>query len=99
MAYSEQLGTNRQRGPSRGLNSRLYRRSRKMRKRSITGPEAAEKTGAWLPLRPLQGITARLPTPRESAAGTRAVATKKTVKKTAKKAPARKAAASKAPVK
>ena len=74
----------------------MYRRSRAMRKRSITVWKLPGNRRLNLPLKPWQGITARLPTPRESAVGVIAVATRKTVKKSVSKGSAAKAPVKKA---
>ena len=67
-----------------------------MRKRSITVWKLPGNRRLNLPLKPWQGITARLPTPRESAVGVIAVATRKTVKKSVSKGSAAKAPVKKA---
>jgi hypothetical protein len=43
MAYSEQVGTNRQRCPKSGLSQRLYRRSAAISRRSIKGVGSVSK--------------------------------------------------------
>jgi DnaK suppressor protein len=105
IAYSEQLGTNRHRGPSSGLIANLYPRNRAMRKRSITVFARCGTHAVAVAAVGPAGYNSALSRTRECIRGNQRTYTHVAVKKPAKKAAkaasktTRKPAAKKAPAK